>query len=102
MDKKSVDHLLEQVREPIGHSMKWHRIISLAAAANAAKDTPAGHRVYLRCISMLEVELGIMNPDNAEVKEGFLGSVEQLIAQAPQDEESPVDDENEGDLLMEQ
>jgi hypothetical protein len=49
---------------------------ALGCVANGAKDTAAGHRVYLRAITLLEKEFGIDNPRNAEVSEGFLRAAE--------------------------
>ena len=52
--------------------INWEKINALGTAACGAKDAVAGHRVYLRCMTLLELELGIINPKNYEVKEGFL------------------------------
>jgi len=60
-------------------SEKWERVAALGKAAEAAKNTDAGHRVYLRAMSMLEVELGIINPNNSEVTEGYLEDIDRLI-----------------------
>lgn len=84
MDKTQMGFLINQVyskiADPIQMYLKSQRIAALAKAAEGAKDTPAGHRVFLRAMTMLEVELGIMNEENSEVQEGFISSVQELFA----------------------
>jgi len=77
--------------EEILQRVKWERIAALAAAAGAGKDAPAGHRVYLRAMTMLEIELGIRNEHNYEVKEGFLDNVETLMRKPTKDEDLLVE-----------
>jgi len=60
------------------YETKWERVAALGQVALAAKDAPAGHRVYLRAMTMIEIELGIKNDKNAEVGEGYLASVKML------------------------
>lgn len=98
MEKYELDQVLNRLYGPINHASKWQRVSALGSAALAAKDTKAGHRVYLRCMSMLEIELGVANPSNAEVQEGFLDSVEGLVSH-PDELDEDMDDEDE--LLME-
>jgi len=47
--------------------------------------------VYLRAVTMLEIELGIGNGRNTEVQEGYLKSVDQLMPQEEEDDDN--DDE---------
>ena len=65
---------LNYFSEHIGMFLKLHKINSLGVAANAAKNTKAGHRVYLRCMTLLENELEIKNEENAEKEEGFINN----------------------------
>ena len=84
-----VKSVFSYLANPIREFLKWNRVSALAQAAHAAKDTKAGHRVYLRAITMIEIETGIVNDDNSEVKEGHLGAVTELIAT----QEDPQTDE---------
>jgi len=78
---------------------KWQRVNALGQAAQAARDTTAGHRVYLRAMSMLEVELGILNAENSEVAEGYLENVQDLVGTPVPEEKEQVDSE---ELLIEE
>jgi len=71
-------------------STKWQRVQALGQVAEAAKNCPAGHRVYLRAMTVLEIELGITNAKNAEVAEGHLVSVDSLMFKAEETEEDKV------------
>jgi len=80
LGKEIMDNELE-----LSHlKLKWDVVRSVATAALASKNTPAGHRVYLRCMSILETELGIDNDKNAEVAEGYLSSLSELFPQQPE------------------
>ena len=81
MQIASIDYIFSKIIDPIKQALKFQRISSLAHAANATKNVPAGHRLYLRSVTLMELELGIKNEHNAEVKEGILTSVQELVTQ---------------------
>jgi len=94
-----VEKILGFLASPIKKFIKWQRVEAIAAAAMAAKDTSAGHRVYLRSMTMLEIELGVQNEDNCKVSEGHLDNVQELMEKAqeePKAEELLLEDKNDG------
>ena len=68
---------VDTLQTPIAMYLKYKKIESLSKAMEASKNVPAGHRIYLRCATLLEKELNINNPDNAEIKEGFYVETEE-------------------------
>ena len=78
MNQNLIDYLIQKISFPIREFLKWKKVNAIANAGIAAKDTQAGHRVYLRAITDLEVELGIKNDANCEVQEGYLNSVDDV------------------------
>jgi hypothetical protein len=95
MDNEQFELVMQNLGAMFVNYSKWQRVQALGQAAEAAKNTKAGHRVYLRCMSMLEIELGVDNGNNAEVSEGFLDSLDRLVARSSDEmpEESPLEEE---------
>ena len=86
---ESVNKVLNFIKYPIVQYLKWKRVEALSRVAEGAKNTKAGHRVYLRAVTMMEIELGVDNQDNYEVKEGYLDSVSDLIPNVRDNGEDP-------------
>jgi len=86
-----MESIMSYLSEPIKTYFKWKRIEALGQVARGTMGPKAGHRVYLRAVTMLEIELGIGNGRNTEVQEGYLKSVDQLMPQEEEDDDN--DDE---------
>lgn len=59
------------IESPIAMYLRYKRLSMLGQVMLASKDTQAGHRIYLRCATLIENELNIDNPKNSEKAEGF-------------------------------
>ena len=71
MNEGTISQIWSELRGLLISYNKFHRINALANALNGAKNTKAGHRVYLRSATLLEYELSIDNTENAESNEGY-------------------------------
>lgn len=96
MDHSTWYSIRDFLFSPIQKYLKLKRLEAIAKVADASKSTDAGHRVYLRCMTILELELGIDNKKNYEVSEGYLQSTQDLVSK--KDDES--EDNREEDVLF--
>lgn len=92
--KEIVEYVFEKAFEPVSIYLQNQRLNALGQVLQGAKDTQAGHRVYLRAMTILEGEFGIYNESNAEVAESHIAHVGEVIPQfRPKNPNEVVEDE---------